>query len=275
MITASEPSWIAPFTGLNPRQFGKLVTVLRRAGASAARKGRPWSLPLEDRALLVAAYWRTNLTMRQLAPLFGVSKSTADRIIDHLGPKLALQPRKRFAKDTVLIVDGTLVPTRDHTIAERSKNYRYSTNHQVVVDADTRLVVVVGRPLAGNRNDCKAWEESGAKAAVGKTLTIADGGYPGTGLVIPHRRERPDQTSCLEGGAQPLPQAGPGPCRARLRPDEDLEDPARLPPQRRRRPSRHARHRTDAQPRPRRIGQRPHGGPSFPRRRGDHLRDSP
>ncbi|MDQ0790381.1 hypothetical protein QFZ64_005878 [Streptomyces sp. B3I8] len=28
------------------------------------------------------------------------------------------------------------------------------------------------------------------KTAVGNTLTIADGGYPGTGLVIPHRRER-------------------------------------------------------------------------------------
>lgn len=50
--------------------------------------------------------------MRQLAPLFGVSKSAADRIIDHLGPMLALRPRKRFAKDAVLIVDGTLVPTR-------------------------------------------------------------------------------------------------------------------------------------------------------------------
>lgn len=72
MITASEPSWIAPFTGLSPRQFGKLVTVLRREGADAVRKGRSWSLPLEDRAPLVAAYWRTNLTMRQLAPLFGV-----------------------------------------------------------------------------------------------------------------------------------------------------------------------------------------------------------
>ncbi|GAA2305729.1 hypothetical protein GCM10010431_26910 [Streptomyces kunmingensis] len=88
----------------------KLVTVLRRQGADAARKDRPWSLPLEDRALLVAAYWRTNLTMRQLAPLFGVSKSAADRIIDHLGPMLALQPRKRFARNTVPIVDGTLVP---------------------------------------------------------------------------------------------------------------------------------------------------------------------
>lgn len=58
----------------------------------------------------------------------------------------------------------------------------------MVIDSDTRLVVVVGRPLPGNRNDCKAWEESGAKAAVGRTVTIADGGCPGTGLVMPHRR---------------------------------------------------------------------------------------
>ncbi|TDT22742.1 DDE superfamily endonuclease, partial [Streptomyces sp. BK208] len=34
------------------------------------------------------------------------------------------------------------------------------------------------------------WEESGAKAAVGRTLTIADGGYLGTGLVMPHRRRK-------------------------------------------------------------------------------------
>lgn len=67
-------------------------------------------------------------------------------------------------------------------------NYRYSTNHQVVIDADSRLVVAVGRPLPGNRHDSRAWAESGAKAAVGNTTTIADGGYPGTGLVMPHRR---------------------------------------------------------------------------------------
>jgi hypothetical protein len=201
-ITASEPSWIAPFTGLSPRCFGTLLTALRREGADPARKGRPWSLPLEDRVLLVAAYWRTNLTLRQLAPLFGVSKSAADRIIAHLGPSLAFQPRKRFRKGTVLIVDGILVPTRDHTIAEQSKNYRYSTNHQVVIDADTRLVVAVGRPVAGKRNDCRAWELSGAKAALGKTTMIADGGYRGTGLVIPHRREKgPGRTPTAPGAA--------------------------------------------------------------------------
>jgi len=188
VITASEPSWIAPFTGLSPRSFGKLLTALRREGVDAPRPGRPWSLPLEDRVLLVAAYWRTDLTLRQLAPLFGVSKSAADRIIDQLGPQLALKQRKRFHKDAVLIVDGTLVPTRDHSIAAQSKNYRYSTNHQVVIDADTQLVVAIGKPLPGNRHDSRAWSESGAKAAVGRTMTIADGGYLGTGLVIPHRR---------------------------------------------------------------------------------------
>ncbi len=90
----------------------------------------------------------------------------------------------------MLIVDGTLVPTRDHAVAEQSKNYRYSTNHQVVIAADTRLVVMVGRPLPGNRNHCRAWAEPGAKDAVGKTTTIADGGYPGTGLLMPHRQAK-------------------------------------------------------------------------------------
>ncbi|GAA2439464.1 transposase [Streptomyces macrosporus] len=44
--------------------------------------------------------------------------------------------------------------------------------------------------MPGNRNDCKVWGLSRAKAAVGRTMVIADGGYRGTGLVVPHRRER-------------------------------------------------------------------------------------
>lgn len=125
------------FSGLRPSLFARLVRQLRREGADPALKGRPWGLSFADRVLLVATYWRTNLTMRQIAALFGTSKSAADRIIDDIGPRLALRPRKRYAPQTVLIVDGTLVPTRDHTVAAKSKNYRYSTNHQVVIHADT------------------------------------------------------------------------------------------------------------------------------------------
>jgi hypothetical protein len=85
VITASEPSWIAPFTGLSPRCCGKLVTALRSEGADETRCGRPWDLPLEDRLLLVTAYWLTNLTLRQLALLFNVSKSAADRVVANSG----------------------------------------------------------------------------------------------------------------------------------------------------------------------------------------------
>ncbi len=132
--------------------------------------------------------WRERLAMPEahgiVALLDGRAAETARR------PSRGWRrPRKRFAKDTVLIVNGTPVPG-DHTVAERSKDCRWCTDHQVVMDAGTRLVVVVGRPLAGNRDDRTAWEGPGAKTAVGKALTIADGGYPGTGLFIPPRRER-------------------------------------------------------------------------------------
>ncbi|MFI0263027.1 transposase, partial [Streptomyces sp. NPDC017056] len=67
---------------------------------------------------------------------------------------------------------------------------RYSTNLQVVIDANSRLVVTVGLPLPGSRNDCRAVTESGVDRACRGAPTIADGGYQGTGLLIPHRKQR-------------------------------------------------------------------------------------
>ncbi|MFB7757460.1 IS5/IS1182 family transposase, partial [Streptomyces sp. NPDC056121] len=55
VITASEPTWIVPFSGLSERIFGKFVQQLRREEADAPVRRRPWKLPLEDRLLLVAA----------------------------------------------------------------------------------------------------------------------------------------------------------------------------------------------------------------------------
>ena len=97
--------------------------------------GRPWSLELPDRVLLVAVYWRTNLTMRQLGPLFGISHSAVHCVIDTVGPLLALEPVCRRPKGPIAIVDGTVIPTRDHRLAAQSKNHRYSANLQVVIDA--------------------------------------------------------------------------------------------------------------------------------------------
>ncbi|MCF2534079.1 transposase [Yinghuangia soli] len=192
VVSAADRELVPVFTGLTYAQFRALVRVVQVRGGHAldpARPGRPWALPLEDRVLIVAFYLRTNLTMRQLGPLFGVSHAAAHRIVDKHSPLLALDPpRAKPRAGEVLIVDGTLVPTRDRTVAASSKNYRFSTNLQVLVHADTRLVVAVGRPLPGNRNDCRAFSESGVDTAAGEATVIADGGYQGTGCLIPHRR---------------------------------------------------------------------------------------
>jgi hypothetical protein len=169
VISAREAAWIEPFTGLTPAQFRKLVrTVAARGGPGIAdgRPGRQWSLELADRVLLVVAYWRTNLTMRQIGPLFGVSHSAAHRVIDSLGPLLALAPVRRRRTDQIAIVDGTLVALPDHRLAAQSKNYRYSANPRVAIDADTRLVIALGAPQPGNRNDTTAYRDSGINRAL-------------------------------------------------------------------------------------------------------------
>jgi hypothetical protein len=144
---------------------------------------------LPDRVLLVATYWRTNLTMRQIGPLFGVSHSAAHRIIDTLGPLLALAPVRKRRVDQVTIVDGTLVPTRDHRVAAPSKNYRYSTNLQVAIDADTRLVVATGDPQPGNHNDTTVYRESGIAQKLAGRPVMADGAYLGNpDVIIPYRK---------------------------------------------------------------------------------------
>ena len=98
VFSAARTELIHPFTGLHPAQFHRLVRLVARRGGDAiadGRPGRPWALTLPDRVLLVAVYWRTNLTMRQIGPLFGVSHSAAHRVIDTLGPLLALAPARR------------------------------------------------------------------------------------------------------------------------------------------------------------------------------------
>ncbi len=96
----------------------------------------------------------------KLSASYGISKSAADRILDHLASLLTISPARRPRKDTVYIVDGTLIPTRDRSIAASSKNYRYSTNLQAVIDANSRLVAI-SISLPGSRNGCQAFTESG------------------------------------------------------------------------------------------------------------------
>ena len=143
--------------------------------------------------LLVAAYWRTNLTMRQIGSLFGVSHSAAHRVVDSLGSLLTMAPVRKRRVDQVAIVDGTLVPTRDRRVAAPSKNYRYSTNLQVAIDADSRLIIATSDPQPGNRNDTTVYRDTGMDTKLAGRPVMADGGYRGNhGVIMPYRKHSAD-----------------------------------------------------------------------------------
>lgn len=190
MIRSDRPEWVPVFTGLSVGQFQELVAIVADQGGEQTGAGRRWRLPLADRVLLTVVYYRTNLTFRQIALLFGISKSAANRVVEQVAPLLVL-PDETVPPDpdTVVIVDGTLIPTYDRSVSASSKNYRYSVNMQVVIDADTRLGVAVGNTVPGNRHDSRAYRDSGVNQRCAGVQVMGDGGYLGNPeVIIPYRK---------------------------------------------------------------------------------------
>ena len=132
----------------------------------------------------MCAALRTNLTLREVGALFGISKSTAHRIIATLTPQLAALAASNPLHDRreSWVVDGTLIPTRDHSHAAKSKNYRWSCNAQILIRRrDLRIVATIaGGP--GNRNDPLHYRGSRIEALCREHgRVLADGGYRGIG----------------------------------------------------------------------------------------------
>lgn len=86
------------------------------------------------------------------------------------------------------IVGGTLVQVRDRTVGASSRNYRFSAKVQVIIDADTRLMVTAARPAPGNKADAHVWPNSGLPEQCQGVTVLGDGAYINTGLLVPHRK---------------------------------------------------------------------------------------
>jgi len=71
-----------------------------------------------------------------------------------------------------LLLDGTLIPVHDQSITKKTKNYRRSTNTQVIY-THRRKTINVGKTFPGNRNNIIV---ARATVPVGPTYKT-DGGY--------------------------------------------------------------------------------------------------
>ena len=159
----------------------RLAVLLRRLEPER-RRGRPWSQSRSRRVLIACAALRTNLTIRELAATFAISRSTAHRIVATMTPRIAAlaeaEPR-RDRRDS-WVVDGTLIPTRDHSRAARSKNYRWSCNAQILARRRDLRIVGTSAGGPGNRNDVVHYRGSTIERLCREHgRVLADGGYRG------------------------------------------------------------------------------------------------
>jgi hypothetical protein len=167
----------------------ELVRLGRLLPAPARRRGRPCICPPLRRVVVACAALRVNLTVRELAAVVGLSKSTVHRILATLAPMLAnlARPPSHLDRRETWIVDGTLIPTRDHARAARSKNYRWSCNAQILVRWRDRRVIATSAGGPGNRNDPVHFRGSTVEAlCIRHRRVLAGGGYRGVrGLRVP------------------------------------------------------------------------------------------
>ena len=76
-------------TGLTQSQLDAVTNQVRSSATCLRARGRPWATSLRRSVLVVCASLRTNLTIRELAAVFHISKSQVQRIIADLVPRLA------------------------------------------------------------------------------------------------------------------------------------------------------------------------------------------
>ena len=76
------------------------------------------------------------------------------------------------------------------SITAISKNYRHSLNAHVVICADRRRIVGIGRCQPGNRNDVVVARATVAHLLTGERVILGDGGYRGIPTITAPARDR-------------------------------------------------------------------------------------
>jgi hypothetical protein len=191
MEDARATSRMLVLAAIDGRELAAILAIL----PEVPRRGRPWSRPIGVRIAIACAALRTNLTVRELAAVFALSKSAVHRIVAATVPRLAGLAHSHRIRDhrETWIVDGTLVPTRDHGWAAKSKNYRWSCNAQILIRGRDLQIIETVAGGAGNRNDPIHYRGSAIETLCRQHgHVLADGGYRGVSeLVTPvFRRNR-------------------------------------------------------------------------------------
>lgn len=218
-----SPSVFRSLTGITPERFDVMLTELtprfERWHANAHDRpgrrrepggGRKFTLPLEDRLLMLLLYYRTYVPHVFLGFLFGINDATVGRNINPLQPLLAdifQIPERRIAldKDDIahLFFDATEQSVNRPQHGQRQwysgKKKRHTIKHQVAVVRKKKpggrrrqqrkvRIAAVSKAFTGKTHDKRMYEAARSTAPPGVEKE-GDLGYQGIpGLTVPKKK---------------------------------------------------------------------------------------
>jgi hypothetical protein len=140
-----QPAEFKRFCGVQLQTFEQMVEIVRLHSRQKKKTGRPGKISLEDQVLMTLEYWREYRTYFHIGQSWGVTESTACRIIRKVENLLSqarlftLPGKKRLQEPNstmdVVVIDVTESPierpkkNKSNSLVARRKDIR--SNHKL------------------------------------------------------------------------------------------------------------------------------------------------
>jgi hypothetical protein len=122
-----KPAEFKRFWGVTYETFDKMVEIVRQHSQQKKKTGRPGKISLEDQVLMTLEYWREYRTYFHIGQSWGVTESTACRIIRKTEnifsqARVFALPGKKCLQESNSSIDIVVIDVTESPIERPKKN---------------------------------------------------------------------------------------------------------------------------------------------------------
>ena len=122
-----KPAEFKRFWGVKLETFEKMVEIVTRHSQQKKKTGRPGKVSLEDQVLMTLEYWREYRTYFHIGQSWGVTESTACRIIRKIEniisqSRVFTLPGKKYLQESDSSIDVVVIDVTETPIERPKKN---------------------------------------------------------------------------------------------------------------------------------------------------------
>lgn len=122
-----KPGKFKRFWGVKQETFKQMVEIVQQHSQQKKKAGRPGKISLEDQVLMTLEYWREYRTYFHIGQSWGVTESTACRIIQKIERVLSearvfTLPGKKYLYQENSLINAVVIDATESPIERPKKN---------------------------------------------------------------------------------------------------------------------------------------------------------